>query len=232
MFRKSDYLAPQLHPTYAKKPPSEFQMMQQLAEFDDGGRRRAAAEDQEALYGRSAAAPVPATYDTVYAPEDPLADWGGLVDRSTLHRKHVSGHTCQKSHLIQDEHGIVGAESRKEFSTVTRIDWGHGDHSDEPLIGGTALPDQYKSVAMQLQLREGTGREQLSLMKRSMKPIPEKPRDDVKPQRAAQFKENFPQAPAGSQWKPNGTRSCISDLGESLVHIAPDPPQIRRKTKH
>lgn len=82
MFRKSDYLAPQLHPTYAKKPPSEFQMRSQLAEFDDGGRRRAARDAAEALYHAQSAEPVPSTYDTVYAPEAPDADWG--VSDATL----------------------------------------------------------------------------------------------------------------------------------------------------
>lgn len=228
MFRKSDYLAPQLHPTYAKKPPSEFQMMAQLAEFDDGGRKRAAIEDENSLYGKPATEPVPATYDTVYAPENPNADWGGLVDRKYLPRKHCSDHKSQISNLVQSEHGIVGAESRKEFACVNRIDWGHGDHSEEPLIGGTALPDQYKTVYKQQQLGEGTSREQMSLMKRTQKPVPDKPRDSRKPQRTAlQFKENFPdQAPQRSV---NGTRSLIADLGEALVHIAPDPPPVRTK---
>lgn len=76
MFRKSDYLPPQLHPTYANKPVSEFQKRSQIAEFDDGGRRRAAQEMEETLYAAAAPAPVPATYDTVYAPNNPAADWG------------------------------------------------------------------------------------------------------------------------------------------------------------
>lgn len=230
MFRKSDYLAPQLHPTYAKKPPSEFQMMSQLAEFDDGGRRRAAVEDEGALYGKAAQQSVPATYDTVYAPQNPGADWGGLVDKNMLPRKHCSDHKSQKTNIVQSEHGLVGAENKKEYARVNRIDWGHGDHSEEPLIGGTVLPDQYKTVYKQQQLGEGTTRDQLSLMKRTQKPVPDKPKDDRKPQRSTmQFKENFSnEAPQRSI---SGTRSLIADLGEALVHIAPDAPSVRRKNK-
>lgn len=155
----------------------------------------------------------------------------GLVDKDRLPRKHATGHSSQRSNLVQTENGIIGAESKKEFTKVNRIDWGHGDHSEEPLIGGTALPDQYKSVYQSQTLGEGTQREQLSLMKRTMKPIPDKPVEEKKPQRhAMQFKENFPETTAG-QRNPNGTRSLIADLGASLVHIAPDPPAIRRKTK-
>ena len=76
MFRKSDYLPPQLHPTYKQKPMSEFQIRSQLAEFDDGGRRRETIEKEEKLFGDPSTESVPATYDTVYAPQNPNADWG------------------------------------------------------------------------------------------------------------------------------------------------------------
>ena len=154
------------------------------------------------------------------------------MDKNRLARKHATGHSSQRSNLVQTENGIIGAESKKEFTKVNRIDWGHGDHSDEPLIGGTAMPDQYKSVYTSQTLGEGTQREQLSLIKRTMKPIPDKPVEDKKPQRqAVHFKENFPEI-TPEQRNPSGTRSLIADLGESLVHIAPDPPAVRRKTKN
>jgi hypothetical protein len=78
MFRDSDYLAPLLHPTYAKKPPSEFQLRGQIAEFDDSGRKAAVAQ-AERLYAATNATSVeavPVTHDTVYAPKNPNADWG------------------------------------------------------------------------------------------------------------------------------------------------------------
>lgn len=72
MFRNSDYVPPTLHPTYAKKPLSEFQLRSQVAEFDDGGRKKAI----EAAAQVVPEVPVPATHDTVYQPDHPDADWG------------------------------------------------------------------------------------------------------------------------------------------------------------
>ena len=156
----------------------------------------------------------------------------GLVNRDSLPRKHMKDQTSQQSHLIQGENGIVGSECKKEFATVTRIDWGHGDHSEEPLIGGKLLDDQYKTVYKAQTLGEGTSREQLSLMKRTMKPIPDKPVEDTKPRRSANhFKENFPAA-GPSERSMNGTRSYVADLGDSLVHLTPDLPKVRRKTRN
>jgi hypothetical protein len=129
----------------------------------------------------------------------------------------------------------MGASTKKEFSNVTRIDWGHGDPSGEPLIGsGQPLPDQYKTVYKAQTLGEGTTKDQLSLMKRTQKPVTDKPFIPEKPQRerTMQFKENFPGGETEfPRSNPNGTRSMIADIGASLVHCTPDAPAVRRKDR-
>lgn len=157
------------------------------------------------------------------------------MDRNSLPRKYITGNPNQTSHLEQSENGIVGIESVKEFAKVSRIDWGHGGSHEEPLIGGAAFPDQYKTVYKAQTLGEGTTRDQLSLMKRTQKPVPIQPVDDRKPQRISNhFKENFPDdfgEEPKRYFNPNGTRSMVADLGASLVHCTPDPPPVRRKMK-
>lgn len=157
----------------------------------------------------------------------------GFVDKKFRARKHVGGNPGHQSHLIQTEQGIIGNDGKSEYSRVTRIDWGHNEDEGVPLIGGPALPDQYKSVYKSQTLGEGTSRDQLSLMKRTMKPVPTHPVEDKKPHRAAvNFKESFSEQPKYSDRGPTGTRSLVSDLGDSLAHICPDPPPVRRKAKN
>lgn len=53
-------------------------MRSQLAHFDDSGRGRAAEQQEREMYAATVTPveAVPATYATVYAPNDPNADWG------------------------------------------------------------------------------------------------------------------------------------------------------------
>jgi hypothetical protein len=70
MFRESDYVEPQLHPSYANKPRPIFQVEAQLSQFDGK------TVSRETYNGRQEMPPqVPTSYDTVVDPSHPDADW-------------------------------------------------------------------------------------------------------------------------------------------------------------
>lgn len=74
MFRQSDYQPPVLHPTYINKPRPQLQLLSQIARFDENHeeeKRLAASKAERAQLEQV----VPTTYDAIYEPAHPDADW-------------------------------------------------------------------------------------------------------------------------------------------------------------
>lgn len=73
MFRESDYVPPTLHPTYGRKPKPEMQLRSEIAMFNAGSQAHEYANPVAEIASVPA---VPTTYDTVFEPSHPDADWG------------------------------------------------------------------------------------------------------------------------------------------------------------
>jgi hypothetical protein len=74
MFRSSDYRPPVLHPTYINKPRPQLQLLSQIARFDENYEQEKALADKNAERARHEPV-VPTTYDAIYEPSHPDADW-------------------------------------------------------------------------------------------------------------------------------------------------------------
>ena len=73
MFRESDYVPPTLHPTYGRKPKPEMQLRSEIAMFNAG------AQTSDYQNPDHVVSVVPITYDTVFEPNHPDADWGVYI---------------------------------------------------------------------------------------------------------------------------------------------------------
>ena len=104
MFREEDERIRNLHPSYRNKPISAMQMLSQNARLDDSAMNQKINNcDRNGLIPDA----VPVTYDTMYDPTNPQADWTGMVSLKYAHKKHITGHASQQLGIEQSENGII-----------------------------------------------------------------------------------------------------------------------------
>jgi hypothetical protein len=154
-----------LHPTYFNKPKPALQMMSQNAVLDDRGRATNAYRNP----GNPEDIPaVPTTWDTVYDPQNPEADWTGLVKKEP-HKKHAHDHVAMREGIERNEYGIISKEERQEWGHKrTNNDPAHGKNSASVVLGGIDNPDdRYVTTYKRFEAHENTARDQLTLDKRA-----------------------------------------------------------------
>jgi hypothetical protein len=112
---------------------------------------------------------VPTTYDTVYDPSHPQADWTGSVQVSE--RAHYQGLRSQSEGITTElEGGLVSKQEVAPWHSRRRGTGPSMTATTPGLIGGISGGDEdrYKSVARMAAEREPTSRDQLTLDKRTL----------------------------------------------------------------
>jgi hypothetical protein len=116
---------------------------------------------------------IPATFDDVYRPEHPDADWSGHVQKIPQ-KRHALKHRSQQIHIQHEDGGLVGSSSSAEHQ---KLQVGKGQKTDrEVFMGGIGCgDDQWKTSYHRFQGQEKTTRDQLTVMKRAppRKPLPD-----------------------------------------------------------
>lgn len=154
-----------LHSTYTNKPTPHLQRQAQNSHFNEEGRSSNAFKD----FSNAEAPMVPVTWDTVYDPEHPDADWSGLVKKIPM-KKHNHQHIAMQESIERTEHGIMTKEDkeRQEFSRKRGAnDPTISKNAGSLVIGGIDNPqDRFKTTYNRFEYHEKTGRDQLTLEKR------------------------------------------------------------------
>ncbi len=154
-----------LHATYHYKPKPALQLASQHAAFDEKGRSYHAFSNP----GNPESIPaVPTTWDTVYDPSHPDADWTGLVQKIP-HKKHINDHIAMQEGIERNEYGIISKEERQEWARKRAIaDSGTGKNAGSLVIGGIDNPhERYTTSYKRFETHERTSRDQLTLEKRT-----------------------------------------------------------------
>ena len=175
MFRESNIQERHLHASFTNKPAPTFQQLSQISKLDDSATRAKISNCD--VFSIPTPTAVPVTYDTVYDPSHPDADWSGMVSLKNQHKKHTQGHASQKLGIEQCEHGIVAKVERQEWGHRRQPEGGAKNASQLVLsgVGGEDNSDRFKSEYQRFAEHEGTQRDQLVLEKRlkSIKRIPD-----------------------------------------------------------
>ena len=108
MFRESDYRSPKMHESFINKTIPSTQLHAQQSKFDDSYQTK-----QSATINDPKPSLIPVTHDHYYDPENPNADWAGLVKSISGEKKHVKDHASRKVNLQQNEKGIVAVPADK-----------------------------------------------------------------------------------------------------------------------
>lgn len=221
MFRESDYQPPKLHSSYAAKPLSKMQLHSQLSKFEN-------PNNDEVSRQQLPQDVVPTTFDTVYDPAHPDADWSGRVSKAHNQKKHSTNHRSQMSGIIQSEYGLLSTEDKKEWTSLRR---GGANNSNSNIIGGISCEGEHFQTTIQRQnIGETTGIDQLSLSKRhgNKKNLPDPALMHQEYQNIQENKHNsyhetaaVPQQSSGYY---NTSKSFISNIGSSLVNRVPNTP--------
>lgn len=163
-----------LHPSYRNKPLAAFQQVAMNSKLDDSANRQKIANVD--VFHQPQPEAVPVTYDTVYDPSHPDADWAGMVSLRYQHKKHTHDHASQRMSIAQTEHGIVAKEERQEWGHKKQPE-GASKNRSQFIIAGEVDPgaDRFKTEYRRFAEHEGTQRDQLTLEKRmkSIKKIPD-----------------------------------------------------------
>lgn len=234
MFRESDYVPPRMHQTFLDRKVPEMQRRGQVARFDDVPERRPSYNLSEADIV------VPVTHDTQYNPNHPEADWGGLVSKDRLQRRHTNEHRSQQTSIIQQEDGIVSKPGYE-------VEFKHRSVQSKPqstssLIGGiSAGGDQYRTTTQRLQSHEGNTRDQMILKKRigskkSLDPQYVPSFQDSQQHQNRDVYNSVPFAPQNVTPTDDYTHSAVgvggrnftANIGASLVSRIPDKPSSTR----
>ena len=164
MFRESDERDRHLHNSYRTKPTSIIQAAAQHSRLDESARQQNIT-NQDVLHARVPEA-VPSTYDVVYDPSHPDADWSGMVSLKNQHKKHSTNHSSQRMGIEQNEHGIVAKVERQEWGHRRQPE-GASKNNSQLVIGGiNTEEDRFKTEYRRFATNEGTSRDQLTLEKR------------------------------------------------------------------
>ena len=229
------------HSSFATKPTPTLQLIAQSSHLNEEGRSNNAYRNPAEYESVQA---VPTTWDSVYDPSHPDADWSGLVSRAHTHKRHINNPIAHQESLERNEYGIVSKEEKQEWARKrTSQDPNISKNAGSLVIGGIDNPDErWKSSYTRFANHEGTARDQLTLEKRSnaIKRIPD-------PAQARGSAQNTPrdyheggntyamssQMQATRTRDPviNGRTSLLSGLGEKIVQnktIPVDAPHFKQ----
>jgi len=162
-----DFDKDKLHPSYATKPLSVWQLQQQQSVMADGISRGVKMSTVQETMPQ----PVPTTWQAIYDPSNPQADWGGNVTRDIGGKAHYINHRSQENGIEKTEEGLVSREERKEWTSRRRGEGFNARNSTPGLLGGIGLSasdDRFKTTSQALGNGEGTSREQMILKKRML----------------------------------------------------------------
>jgi len=165
IFREQDGVrsVQQMHPSFRAKPLVDDQFVAAVSHMDyQSGVKLATIND-------NAPKPVPTTYDTVYDPNDPRADWTGAVKINE--RAHYRGHRSMEGHIDQKADGFIATEEQPMWTCKRRGQNQRGPTDSTPgLIGGIGddPKSHYRSVAQRQANLESTNEDQYTLAKRSL----------------------------------------------------------------
>lgn len=175
MFREVAEQERHLHPSYKNKAISGLQQIAMNSRLDDSANRQKITNAD--VFSQPQPEAVPATYDTVYDPSHPDADWSGMVSLRFQHKKHSQDHASQKMGITQCEHGIVAKVERQEWGHRRQPEGATKNSSQLLLsgVGGSDDSERYKSEYRRFAEHESTQRDQLTLEKRmkAVKRIPD-----------------------------------------------------------
>jgi len=153
-----------LHPTYHYKPTPAIQLASQMSHFNEEGRTSNAFKGN---VDPNTIPTVPTTWDTVYDPTHPDADWSGLVSKDAQHRKHNPNHISMQESIEHSEYGIISKEQSHEFARKRNAPEFAAKNAGSLVIGGIDDPvNRYNSSYRRFENHEQTSKEQLTLDKR------------------------------------------------------------------
>ena len=173
MFRNGEFedsfnpSAAKKHQSFYQKPTPILQMQSKLAKLEVPTNK--IDEKSYSEYIVNSAPRVPITYDTVYDPNDPNADWSGLVSKSYQHKRQTNeNHPSKLIGMIQEENGIISKEIKKEWPRRRREYNSGAQNNNGNIISGIEISDQerWKSNAQRQNNFEATSKDQLVLNKR------------------------------------------------------------------
>ena len=154
------------HSSFAPKPTPTLQLISQASHLNEEGRSSNAYRNPAEYENVQA---VPTTWDSVYDPSHPDADWTGLVSRAHTHKRHIHNHIAHQETLERTEHGIVSKEEKQEWARRRGPqDQNISKNAGTLVIGGIDNPDErWKTNYTRQVNHEGTARDQLTLEKRT-----------------------------------------------------------------
>jgi hypothetical protein len=153
-----------MHPTYRNKPRVGFQeAARQMPVEETPGVKLGTVLDKQAPI-------VPTTFDTIYEPQHPKADWTGSVAINERAHYTPQNHRALSEGITTElEGGYVGKHETSMFLNRRRGTGPSMTATTPGLIGGIdGSPDRYTSVARAAAQREPTGRDQMTLGKRTL----------------------------------------------------------------
>lgn len=228
-----------MHSTYTNKPKPDLQIISQGSHFEDGTRASLAFRAQP---NPESVPAVPTTWDTVYDPDHPNADWSGLVSKDALFtKKYIRDHPSLRENVQRTEHGIISRDERQEFSKRRNNNDGIAEkNAGSVVIGGIDRPDdRWKTTYRRFESKEQTDREQLTIEKRTnpMKRIPDpaqaRGRSDTQsltPQQELMYRslkdESYSSRDSAPKFNPR--TSLLSNLGDSLLSTVEPPPSTTK----
>lgn len=171
MFRSGDFedsfrTSGKRHASYYQKPIPTFQLMQSSSSLEVP--KKDIDERSYYEYTVRNTPAVPITYDTIYDPENPNADWSGLVSKEQAKRHVEITHPSRSINFVQEEGGIVARNEKQEWPRRRRGMGPLSEHSKGNIITGIDVSDseRFKSNAQRQMMFEETTREQMVLSKR------------------------------------------------------------------
>lgn len=156
-----------LHPTFYNKPTPSLQLISQNSQLTAKSQAAVAYAPQAPV---DSVAVVPTTWDTVYDPDHPDADWTGLVKKDAiLQKKHVNDHVSLRDNIERNEYGLVSSGKTTDyFERKENNRMKENSNKSGVLIGGIDVEDsdRYKTNYKRFECQERTTRDQLTMEKR------------------------------------------------------------------
>ena len=253
MFRESDEKERHLHNSYQTKPISIIQAASRVSHLDESGLQQNITRQD--VFRQRVPEAVPATYDVVYDPSHPDADWSGMVSTKFHHKKHSSNHSSQRMGIEQNEHGIVAKVEKQEWGHRRQPEGAVKNNSQILLAGINNDDDRFKTEYRRFANHEATSREQLTLDKRqkAVRSIPDPAQArSLRERQAAQPGEygysgmtprygssDYSESPgfneSGTQFQSSGyvnsssagfsKKSFLDGIADSISKKVPEPPR-------
>lgn len=115
----TEYHENHLHQSFKNKPISQLQLLSSQAAFTDP--RQVHKRIDETEYFEHIPAPVPTTWEAVYEPSHPKADWSGLVSlQDATVRKQYRSHSAQQTSIVNENGGLVSKDERVDWARKRR----------------------------------------------------------------------------------------------------------------